>query len=700
MRLLYLLLIFLQVHLHINSFSTDLQRLQTSIREDTRVETELSEITFDNVSSDQDENNFICYLQHVVPQPNTDPLIGPFEVRTVPRFGLTEFSVVYDPENGFPLNPLIQSAYQTRVCCYDATLTSDPPVCTPFFISVSKNTPPTISGVSEVTIDSELNSGGTVVQLVPADADNDPVTFSITSDPADARRFFAVDSSGLVTTTVNGKSIPYAKMTLNIFASDGKDTTSFPVTVNVNSVNHRPNILQLPLNVTIKENAAKETLITNFNFADEDGFTAPITPVCTVNPREESFKFAFDSNRNAYRLSNISDQPLDFESNNFYNISCVISDGFLDSVGETIGIYVENVNEAPVFAKSQHTCVLFESPAGESFCDVRFTATDPDNDAVTISLAGDFNNRFALTDNNRRLTFAVDYDLESVAFPSSVILNVVATDPFGATGTTTLNIAVTDINDNDPVFTTEITTIPVEYATGIGRIGAFTATDTDQGSNGDLEYELVNIFPPDAATHFNLFNNGELHYLSQFPDTLARTTALIVAKATDKGSPRRSATGTIALTFGTTTTTSTTTMTTTTMTTTTTTTTTTAPPTTTPFDFWARPENVAMFAILMTLLALALLAALLFCLRYCLTGACCGGPPIFSVFRRFCGQCCTGCCEPGACSGFVERCRGCDCDCDCCRPPKVRPQVVQSIDYNEDFWRKSDHYESGKPFHT
>ncbi|ESP03385.1 hypothetical protein LOTGIDRAFT_171473 [Lottia gigantea] len=699
-----LLILVSRVVLHEAALSLILDDVQATIQEDARVLKQVFQFLIEGDTSEFG-NNIVCYVQHVKPQPNTDPLIGPFRARLFGNNNNNN-SVVYDPDSGFPLNTLIQTFYQIRLCCYSANqgVTPDPPTCRALFITVTQNIPPLISGVSEITVagDADINEILTTY-MVTDQLDQDSLSLSLSSTPKDAASFFNIDykitGTADLSLAVNGQQIPYGQLTLFINATDGKDSFVKAVQVTIADFNSRPNIRELPQNITLPEDTPKETTIALLNFEDVDGFTARIEPKCTVNPRDESFKFVYDVNRRSIKLTNVTDFPLDFETNNFYNITCVISDGFLDSAGEHLLIFVQNVNEPPVFQKTAQSCQLSESQAGGSFCDVSFRATDPDNDAVVLSLAGNFSEKFALTDNNRRLTFAVDYDLEAVGSPTSVKLTVVATDPLGATGTTLINVAIADVNDNDPVFTTEMTIIPIEYVTSRGVIGALTATDRDLGTNGDLEFSLISISPPDAATHFRLFQNGEIHYLSQFPDTLAGTTALVVAQATDKGTPSRSATSTIALAFGTTTTSTTTTASTTTQTTTTTTTTTTVAPTPAPFDFWSRPENIAMFTILMLLLLLLLLALLWLCLRLCLgsLGRLGGGGAQPGV----CASCFGQCCRPGACSGFVESCRDCDCDCDCCRPPRrIQPQIVTSLDYDEDFWNRREHYESGNPYKT
>lgn len=52
---------------------------------------------------------------------------------------------------------------------------------------------------------------------------------------------------------------------------------------------------------------------------------------------------------------------LDFETTTYYNISCLINDGYLDSVGGYINLFVLNVNEPPEFNDRVYYCIMNEN---------------------------------------------------------------------------------------------------------------------------------------------------------------------------------------------------------------------------------------------------------------------------------------------------------------------------------------------------
>uniref|UniRef100_A0A8C5I539 Cadherin domain-containing protein n=1 Tax=Gouania willdenowi TaxID=441366 RepID=A0A8C5I539_GOUWI len=63
----------------------------------------------------------------------------------------------------------------------------------------------------------------------------------------------------------------------------------------------------------------------------------------------------------------------------------------------------------------------------------------------------------------------------------------------GGTSTTTVNIVVTDVNDNDPEFDVAISTnLTVQEEQANSFVGQIQATDPDAGVNGQIQYRIVN----------------------------------------------------------------------------------------------------------------------------------------------------------------------------------------------------------------
>ncbi|XP_059387788.1 protocadherin-15-like isoform X4 [Carassius carassius] len=118
-------------------------------------------------------------------------------------------------------------------------------------------------------------------------------------------------------------------------------------------------------------------------------------------------------------------------------------------------------------------------------------ATDRERDPITYTiLRGDPNNVFEVSQTSGLLLLAKSLDRE---ITDHYTLTVTASDgkPDG-TSTATVNIMVTDVNDNDPEFDP---LLPLNLTVQEGEANAFVgqvkATDLDLGVNGQVRYQLV-----------------------------------------------------------------------------------------------------------------------------------------------------------------------------------------------------------------
>ena len=126
-------------------------------------------------------------------------------------------------------------------------------------------------------------------------------------------------------------------------------------------------------------------------------------------------------------------------------------------------IRVQDVNDhSPVFGAASYTCTLVENSAiGTTCSSTAISATDSDGtgNVITYSLQNGFGVLTIDPDSGVVSTIgAIDYEEDSV-----YDLVVVATDSGTPTRSTPVNlrVAITDVNDNAPVF--DDSTISVSY---------------------------------------------------------------------------------------------------------------------------------------------------------------------------------------------------------------------------------------------
>ncbi|XP_018527632.1 protocadherin-15, partial [Lates calcarifer] len=105
----------------------------------------------------------------------------------------------------------------------------------------------------------------------------------------------------------------------------------------------------------------------------------------------------------------------------------------------------------------------------------------------------------------------------------------------GGTSTTTVNIVVTDVNDNDPVFNlTMSTNFTVREEEADLFIGQVKATDPDAGANGQVRYRIVNH--PDL---FKISENGSIYTRVPLDRELRSQYDLVVEASDGAVDPRR-----------------------------------------------------------------------------------------------------------------------------------------------------------------
>ncbi|XP_026967698.1 protocadherin-15 isoform X9 [Sagmatias obliquidens] len=270
-------------------------------------------------------------------------------------------------------------------------------------------------------------------------------------------------------------------------------------------------------------------------------------------------------------------QPVDREEQQTYIFSITAFDGVQESEPVTVNIRVMDANDnTPTFPEISYDVFVYtDMNPGDSV--IQLTAFDPDEGSngeityeILVGAQGDFvinkttglitiapgvelivGRTYALTiqaaDNappaersTGILTLGKALDREST---DRYILIVTANDgrPDG-TSTATVNVVVTDVNDNDPVFDPyllrNLSVVEEEANAFVGRIWA---TDADAGINGQVHYSLGNF-----NNLFHITSNGSI-YTSVKLNREVRDYYELVVVATDGAVHPRYSTLTVAI---------------------------------------------------------------------------------------------------------------------------------------------------------
>ena len=321
------------------------------------------------------------------------------------------------------------------------------------------------------------------------DADGDSLTFSLSG--ADSDLFTINPTTGVVSFNnapdfeSPGSATDDNDYNIIVTASDGTSDTEQAVTITVTDVdesgtNAAP-VFSSPASVSVAENqtSAYTAVATD---ADNDPLTYSLSGT-------DAALFTIDSNTGVVSFIEAPDfeNPNDAGRNNVYNIIVTASDntGGTPDTNQAVAITVTGVNDnAPVFTSPATANVEENQTAAYTAM-----ATDADGDPLTYSLSGTDAGRFTINAATGVVSFNEAPDVEA---PSDAngdnVYNIIVTASDNTGGTTDTNqavaITVTNVNDNDPVFTSPATASVAENQTA-----AYTAVATDADED-PLTYSL------------------------------------------------------------------------------------------------------------------------------------------------------------------------------------------------------------------
>jgi hypothetical protein len=328
----------------------------------------------------------------------------------------------------------------------------------------------------------ENSANGTIVSSVVAtDADNDTLSYSITSGNESGA--FALSVSGELS-VADGTKLDFetvSSYSLNVKVSDGSLTASSTITVDVTDVdeNLAPEILAQTF--SIAENSANGTNIGSVVATDAENGTLSYS----ITSGNESGAFALSVSG---ELSVADGTKLDFETISNYSLSVEVSDGSL-TASSTITVNVtdvdESVNQAPQILP-QTFSIVENSANGTNIGSI--VATDVDNDALSYSItSGNESGAFALSVSGElSVADGSKLDFETI---SSYSLSVEVSDG-SLTASATITVNVTDVDESvnqAPQILAQTFSIAENSANGT-NIGSIVATDAD---NDALSFTII-----------------------------------------------------------------------------------------------------------------------------------------------------------------------------------------------------------------
>uniref|UniRef100_A0A673FNF8 FAT atypical cadherin 1a n=1 Tax=Sinocyclocheilus rhinocerous TaxID=307959 RepID=A0A673FNF8_9TELE len=386
--------------------------------------------------------------------------------------------------------------------------------------------------------------GTSVLQVSATDADtgNKQVLFyQIIEDKDKSSDYFSIDRDmGTIWTTqmLDHEEKPSHKLIIR--AVDGGVpalSSEVIVLIDVTDLNdNTPVFSQNVYEATVSELAPRGHFVTQVQASDADNSNSGKLEFSIISGNEGQ-NFAMDPNTGAIVISNHRKPHME----SLYNINVSVSDGvFRSSAIVKVSVISANFHN-PTFNQVDYVVELLEnSPVGILVAEAQ--ATDEDSGTygrLNYHIVNDIaKDKFSISENGEIFTLE-SLDREN-ALEKVIPISLIAKDGGGKVGFCTVNVILTDINDNAPQF--RAADYRVNVASDMPRgttILKIAASDMDEGSNADITYSIEG----DAD---NVEENFEIH---QFSGVIITKESLIglenqlytfLVRAKDGGNPAKS----------------------------------------------------------------------------------------------------------------------------------------------------------------
>ncbi|GIY66383.1 cadherin-99C [Caerostris darwini] len=375
-----------------------------------------------------------------------------------------------------------------------------PPILTPSAMEgyVNENSP---VGTT-VTVDKE---GQVPLALQVADADLSgeeglvSYTYEVTTNSfrVNSDGYLVVNEANLDRDPPNPSKYTFQVIARQVDSLPGKGASApVALSVHLNNVNdNSPVILPLPtVRLPAGDGLRTVAKVEATDADDIDGSERIVYSIYHVS-NEGLSKFRIDRNTGYVQVVD------KISAGQQYSITVQATDPggrFSQAILDVVVIAGPNAG-GPVFPQDRYDAQVSEGAAVKSTV-LTLIAEDPERDEITYSLIdGNVNGDFAIDPKSGTISVARRLDREEV---SAYTLVVKASDPSNLSSTTTVDVRVTDINDQNPIFLQPEYVFRVDEGQVDAYVGTVQAKDDDIGLNGQITYSLTgsNDFRLDSQT--------------------------------------------------------------------------------------------------------------------------------------------------------------------------------------------------------
>ncbi|XP_061626492.1 protocadherin Fat 1a isoform X2 [Phyllopteryx taeniolatus] len=412
-----------------------------------------------------------------------------------------------------PLDFETHPAYKLNIRATDALTGAHSDVFVDIILQdINDNAPVFLSKSYYANISEASVIGRSVLQVDAIDFDtghNQEIFYQLVEEKGKSSDYFAIDrDTGLVSMAQVLDHEETQQHRLRVRAVDGGVPALFTdvvVTVDVTDLNdNAPTFAEPTYKAAVSELASRGHFVTQVQASDADSSDLNKLEFAIVSGNEDQ-SFAIDKQTGAIVISNHrrpTMQPL-------YHLNVSVSDGVYWS-SALVDVTVIGANfHNPAFSQVEYAVELVEnSPAGTLVAEAK--ATDDDEGIygqITYRIVNDVaKDKFTVSENGD--VFTLDSLDRDSSIEKVIPISLEAKDGGGKVGFCTVNVVLTDVNDNAPQFRAAEYKVTIASDAPRGTsVVKIAASDVDEGSNADVEYSIEDDLE-------NVAENFEIHLTS------------------------------------------------------------------------------------------------------------------------------------------------------------------------------------------
>ncbi len=421
-----------------------------------------SQLTYQRRTIEENGDLFIAQFDTV--DPEMSPMLWTLESLDAGDFDIDQsgrLSLRFVPDYEVPTDQNQFNDYNVDVVATDDGSVGQPRSAKLRFYVIVKdvNEPPTISGPENVTFDE--NASGTVARFSAVDPERGALSWSLSGADHDA---FEINSGTLtykLTALPNYETQSTFQVTVKV--TDGVHTASHDLTVMINDLDE-------PGSLTLSSPQPVETVPYVAVHSDFDDI---VSEIWTWERSDDRSSWTTLTGQTSSTYTPVADDigfflraTVDYEDGH--------GSGKQRRVVSAMAVQERPPpNEAPVFAESTYDREVDENSGGGTEVGLAVVATDADGDQLTYSLSGPGAARFDVNPLTGQISVSSGAILNHES-DSSLLVTLTASDPYGNSDTTSVTIAVNDVNER-PVATDDIVTTEEDKSLTIEVL----ANDTD-----------------------------------------------------------------------------------------------------------------------------------------------------------------------------------------------------------------------------